>query len=671
MGYPPLLPPTRRIYEARMMEAVLMNALQKAGEQFSERIYIWPGNLPILTEVGPDSIPGSWHLAKRLYLERCVELYGDNLATAGTHINLSLPDPLFTWDFMHLPVSERLGAGRSTIYLDEYKSEFYISATRWMRAFASLFIAISAATPFQARVRDGRSVVILSEFDSVRNLTFPNPPELDAPHLYRSYEDYLRISYELVNRGLRFGNNNWTPVRARSFAEPVERLIAVTSDQLHDLYARGLYAVGQEAHIEEMASQIELQNLMARINLPMARVEVRTDDGGHSLDLDVALLTFKYLLLIHLYADPEFARAFRYDSEDIHRARNNEERAARAGLTAEIEHPLTGKPVQMRAFLRWTLDQLQPLAEAFGIWGDLYPLEQFAAGAPNVAEQIRAHAKELIGTSEREPEVPLEILQELARDREALAVAEVELIASTSLSQRVDEDRFAEFLQRARDEAYHNPQAPVRFRPGRQAFIDVFFPDKTSEILDLAQKLIRIPSVTACPEERLDEVHRAAILIYDYGRDHGLEVRLYDQDKYPGLLIGIPGNMHAPVMLSGHFDVVEPEPDDTQFEPRIDGDYLLGSRLSGHENCRGNLPGLAQGSAPQRGSNLAQSTWFWLAMRKMAKARRWALRNCWTTWPKRKIMSRNCSSPVNALASAATKPWAKSAPKTGASSASR
>ncbi len=477
---------------------------------------------------------------------------------------------------MHLPVSERLGAGRSTIYLDEYKSEFYISATRWMRAFASLFIAISAATPFQARVRDGRSVVILSEFDSVRNLTFPNPPELDAPHLYRSYEDYLRISYELVNRGLRFGNNNWTPVRARSFAEPVERLIAVTSDQLHDLYARGLYAVGQEAHIEEMASQIELQNLMARINLPMARVEVRTDDGGHSLDLDVALLTFKYLLLIHLYADPEFARAFRYDSEDIHRARNNEERAARAGLTAEIEHPLTGKPVQMRAFLRWTLDQLQPLAEAFGIWGDLYPLEQFAAGAPNVAEQIRAHAKELIGTSEREPEVPLEILQELARDREALAVAEVESIASTSLSQRVDEDRFAEFLQRARDEAYHNPQAPVRFRPGRQAFNDVFFPDKTSEILDLAQKLIRIPSVTACPNERLDEVHRAAILIYDYGRDHGLEVRLYDQDKYPGLLIGIPGNMHAPVMLSGHFDVVEPEPDDTQFEPRIDGDYLWG-----------------------------------------------------------------------------------------------
>jgi acetylornithine deacetylase/succinyl-diaminopimelate desuccinylase-like protein len=29
-------------------------------------------------------------------------------------------------------------------------------------------------------------------------------------------------------------------------------------------------------------------------------------------------------------------------------------------------------------------------------------------------------------------------------------------------------------------------------------------------------------------------------------------------------------------MLCGHFDVVEPEPDDSQFEPRIQGDYLFG-----------------------------------------------------------------------------------------------
>jgi acetylornithine deacetylase/succinyl-diaminopimelate desuccinylase-like protein len=34
--------------------------------------------------------------------------------------------------------------------------------------------------------------------------------------------------------------------------------------------------------------------------------------------------------------------------------------------------------------------------------------------------------------------------------------------------------------------------------------------------------------------------------------------------------------MQAPVMLSGHFDVVLPEPDEGQFSPRVEGDYLWG-----------------------------------------------------------------------------------------------
>ena len=86
-----------------------------------------------------------------------------------------------------------------------------------------------------------------------------------------------------MRRGVRFGNNNWTPIRARSFAEPVERIISTTSDQLASLYARGLFAAGEATPPEEMALQIEKQNLMARINLPMGRVEIRTDEGGHCL----------------------------------------------------------------------------------------------------------------------------------------------------------------------------------------------------------------------------------------------------------------------------------------------------------------------------------------------------------------------------------------------------
>jgi acetylornithine deacetylase/succinyl-diaminopimelate desuccinylase-like protein/gamma-glutamyl:cysteine ligase YbdK (ATP-grasp superfamily) len=560
--------PRNAVYEARLMEATLLNALDKAGRQFNEHLYAWPGNLLFLTSIDQNSIPGSWHLAKRRYLERCVNLYGDALATAGTHTNLSLPDALFTWDFVHLTPTER-----GDLHLDEYKSAFYITATRLMRAFAALFIATNAATPLQAQSCYGKPVVRLTEYDSVRNLIFPNPPTIDLPDLYRSYEDYLHISYDLVRRDVRFGNNNWTPVRARSFAEPVERLILVTSEQLHDLYSRGLYALGDAQPEEEMARQIEIQNLLARINLPMARVEVRTDDNGHSLETDVANLTLKHLLMIRFYADQDFARGFRYDREDIARARRNEEKAAREGLKAQIENPLTGKPVSMREFLKWTLDELYPVGEALGMAGDLEPLMEMASGGPNTAERMRERLSKELGECQ---EVPLDVLSELAKERQASVLKDVEVIAEGLTFADTDGYRLEEFVQRARDDVRSDVDAPIRFRPRQQEVLEMGRQDAVGEILGLAQALIRIPSITAGPEERLEEVRRSATLIFDYARDRGLGVRYYDQDKYPALLIGFPGQMQAPVTLCGHFDVVAPEPDESQFEPRLEGDYLWG-----------------------------------------------------------------------------------------------
>jgi acetylornithine deacetylase/succinyl-diaminopimelate desuccinylase-like protein len=107
------------------------------------------------------------------------------------------------------------------------------------------------------------------------------------------------------------------------------------------------------------------------------------------------------------------------------------------------------------------------------------------------------------------------------------------------------------------------------------------YPDKTSEILDLAGQLIRIPSVTASPNERLEDVHRAGSLIDDYLRNAGLDVKFLD-GKYPAVYATFPSTnlqspvSNSPILLTGHFDVVEPDPDDSQFTPRIDGDYLRG-----------------------------------------------------------------------------------------------
>ena len=573
----PYYNPRGAIYEARLMEAALVNALHRAGSTFGERLYYWHGNLLFLTDVGHGSIPGSWGIAKRRYLEKCVDLYGESLATTGIHANLSLPDPLFAWDFMHLPAREREKYGQNGAmpqHLDDFKSEFYITATRLMRAFSSLFIATNASTPMKAQIRNGRAVVALTEIDSVRNLTFPNPPAIDRPDLYRSYNDYLQISYDLVRSGVRFGNNNWTPIRARSFADPVERIISTTSDQLTALYKRGLFAAGQSTPPEEMALQIERQNLMARINLPMGRVEVRTDEGGHSLDLDIANLTFKHLLLLRIYSDPQFARAFRYDREDITRARANENLAAQHGMRAEIANPFTGKPIGMREFLKWTLNELKPLAKALNMWQELTPLVEMADGARNTAEKIRARLQSDVNEN---GEVPLEVLKELHFEREAQVKADVERIAAEYGSLGEESSKIAEFLQRGRDLAKQMPNAPIQFRARAQAVIEVAYHDKTSEILDLAQQLIRIPGVTACPDERLDEVHRAGSLVDDYLRSAGLDVKYYD-GKYPAVYATFPESkgQKSPILLTGHFDVVEPEPDDSQFTPRIEGDYLWG-----------------------------------------------------------------------------------------------
>src|SRR3990172_5572342 len=103
----PYYSPQGAVYESRLLEASLLNALAQAGRKFSQRLYAMHGNLLGEVHVDHNSIPGGWNLAKRRYLERCVDLYGEALATAGNHANLSLPEPLLAWDFLHLSESER------------------------------------------------------------------------------------------------------------------------------------------------------------------------------------------------------------------------------------------------------------------------------------------------------------------------------------------------------------------------------------------------------------------------------------------------------------------------------------------------------------------------------------------------------------------------------------
>ena len=566
----PHFSPWQTVAEARLLEACQINALHRASRQFGERLYAWHGNLLARVNVGHGSIPGGWNLAKRRYLERCVDLYGASLATAGIHVNLTLPEPLLAWDFLHRPPSSSRGA-----HLDAFKNRVYIDLTRRLRAFSALFIATSASTPLRNDVHHGKPIVRLSSFDSVRSLTFPSPEALDLPGLYRSYREYLRLSYDLVRRGIRFGNNNWTPVRARSFAEPVERLISLSSDELEALYRRGLYSPAEEASLEAMAQRVTEQNLRARIDLPMARVELRTDEGGHPFELDVANLTLKELLLLRLYADRSFGRPVQDDAEGMRRYRRNEAAAARGGLRAHLEDPCEGRRIGMRAFLRRTLEAVAPLAEAFGVGDDLTPLQEMADGGPNTAERLRAEVRSAIG---QRAGVPLEVLCRLAADRERAVAGDIERIAAVLPTLGPEADGLRDLWDRARDLAHQQPGAPIRFRPAAGAAVEIRYPDKTAEIVDLAHALIRIPSVSGAPPERqrLEAIHRAATFLTDTLQGAGLSVRNFEGGRFPAVLARFPESPHPAILLSGHFDVVEPDPDDGQFEPRLEGEYLWG-----------------------------------------------------------------------------------------------
>ncbi|MCX6025436.1 MAG: M20/M25/M40 family metallo-hydrolase, partial [Chloroflexi bacterium] len=564
----PFYSPPLAVYQARLFEACLLSTLERAATGGAGSLHAWHGNLLYPVEVGYQSIPRGWNLAKRRYLERCVDLFGSRLATAGIHANLSLPEPLLAWDLVHLPRSRRQPS-----QLDAYRNEVYAHATRLLRAHAALFIATSASTPLRAEVREGQAIVVLTDHDSVRTLTFPSPPELDPAYLYRTHADYVRLSKDLVRRGIRFGNNNWTPVRARSLAEPVERLIAISAEELEALGQRGLYKEnGRDAPSREhVAREIIVHNLLARIDLPMARVEVRTDEGGLPLDLEIANLALKELLLLRGYADAEFGGLFHYGRDDLRRTRGNELAAAINGMDAQLVHPFSRVRVGMRAFLGETLDNVRPLAHALG-WDEwLAPLDELARGAPNAAERIRTR---LLPDADEHSVVDAEAISRLFEERRAQVAGDIELIRRELAGLGPMAGKLEALWQRA-EAAHLLPTAEAR---PTAIQMDPTADDVTREIVLLASRLIAIPSVSVAPggSPRLEAIHAAVQFAAEELRRGGLDVRVFAEGRFPALLAAFPGESPAPVVLLGHLDVVGPDPDDTQFRPRLEGDYLVG-----------------------------------------------------------------------------------------------
>jgi succinyl-diaminopimelate desuccinylase len=563
--------------QARLLEGILLDTLSEIGQGHGTSFLALHGNIPSSVEVTADDIPRGWNLARQRYLRRCVELYGANLATAGVHTNHSFPEALLSLDFLHLPLSQRRGKT-----LVDYRNQAVIRATRLLRPACPVFIAVSAASPFASEEVNGTVETVLTDHDSRRLASFPNPEPLDVPGLYASHDEYIDISYELVRSGIRFGANNWTPVRARSDVAPVRRNISATSDQLKELYRRGIYSTGAHGSIEEAERALVVENLCARVDLPMERVEVRTDEGGDNLELSVAKILLKELLMLRAYADPEYGSGYTYCPEDILRARRNEQEASRRGLDAEIEHPAHGGKVTVRDQLGEILAEVESLADGLGYADDLEPLRKMRDGGTNPAGATRAWVLERLGGDVRRTQdgrvvVPPELLVEWFDERRSRVAHEVAEIASSPGLYRSEWNKLAPLVLGLREMAERRPSLPVRVgRPARPALEIEGVSDRTRDVLLLATDMVRIPSITNCEDERIDQVFSCAGFVANFLSRHGLDVRFFDRGRYPAVLARFPSQDSAEVTLCGHFDVVRPEPDDSQFEPMIQGDYLWG-----------------------------------------------------------------------------------------------
>lgn len=562
--------------QARLLEGVLLDTLADIGHTFGVSFLALHGNVPHPMEVDEDSIPRGWNLARRRYLRRCVDLFDNRLATAGIHTNHSYPEALLSWDFFHLPLAERRGRT-----LEDYRNQSVIRATRLLRPMCPVFIAVSAASPFAWRVVDGAKEVVLTAVDSQRLLAFPNPENLDVPGLYTSHGDYLNISYRLVRTGARFGANNWTPVRARSDVDPVRRNIMATSEQLRELYRRGIYGTGEHGSLEEAERALVVENLCARVDLPMNRVEIRTDEGGDDLDLSVAKVLFKDLLMLRTYADPEYGANYAYDANDIGRARRNEAAAARDGLDAVLEGPGDASGSTVREYLGQLLAEVEPIAEGLGVAEELEPLREMAGGGPNPAGQIRRWVRDALGdenicSADGVTVVPARLLAEWFERRRIHVAREIEEIAARPEDYGADWPKLAPIVIGLEQLGAERPAMPVRLGRARGSLETAGVGRRADEVIRLAADLVRIPSVTNCPDERVEQVFSCAGYIANFLSSGGLDVRLFDRGRYPAVLAGFHGAPAAEVTLCGHFDVVRPEPDDSQFEPRIQGDFLWG-----------------------------------------------------------------------------------------------
>ncbi len=189
------------------------------------------------------------------YYQQIKSMYGANVVTASTHINIGITDP-----------------------------EELIRALRVLRAEAALFLALSASSPFL----DGQ----VTDFHSVRWHRFPKTPS-DVP-FFRDHAHYIEwVEAQLAAGSMHNIRHLWVSARPNGIGAPreIQRLELRICDRVDDLPRLLAIIALMEARVHQVLEDHDLDPLLTcgRDDAQLKQWAEENEDAcaRSSLDADV------------------------------------------------------------------------------------------------------------------------------------------------------------------------------------------------------------------------------------------------------------------------------------------------------------------------------------------------------------------------------------------------
>ena len=415
----------RAVDKILLIEKNLWTALDHIENEFPgiNMILLSSGTLYKPAKIERDNIPEVWGDEKKTYLEEMVRRYGEKLTPQGMHSNISIPDPLISFQYHRCGYKKE----RGSVGYVEFRNEVYVWLACKLRPFASLIIAIEANSPFDYVIENDDVHTVITGYQSNRWAKLPQIESTNYPLMLKDYKHFQRISQFLIDKGVLIGANNYMPIRPKGERRLGEMPLSferaawfhnINLDEIEvktDPLLASIKEIKGASFIERLkiAERIgwldkkgyklkdiiriwQEGNVRRLLGVPLNRIEIRCEESGGDYEFELAKAAFIQTLFLYLFSNPGYACEFKYTKDDLGRITHNEALAVKHGLDAEIIDPFSKGRISMREFLKRVLITIEDFARSLGTFKDLTPIYELAQGKENEAvKQINAVLKYL------------------------------------------------------------------------------------------------------------------------------------------------------------------------------------------------------------------------------------------------------------------------------------